>query len=87
MKLEDFLLQSEQDQEAYIAAAELNSSTVIDLTAERDSLKTENEKLSGSVKALTEELKKVKETNYTLARHIDAADQMDPEEIINNMFK
>lgn len=41
-----------------------------ELTAERDSYKTENEKLTDAEKDLREELRKTKELNFTLSRHV-----------------
>ena len=43
---------------------------IADLTAERDSFKSENEKLAGAEKELREELRKTKELNFTLSRHV-----------------
>ena len=88
MTLQEFNELSADDQEAYLTAAGINDTNVIDLTAERDSLQEENNTLKGSITALTNELKQVKTTNYTLSRQIDAQDTVrDPEEIINEMFK
>lgn len=88
MTLQEFMEMNADDQEAYITAAGVNDSNVIDLTAERDSLQEENKTLKGSITALTNELKQVKTTNYTLSRQIDAQETVrDPEDIINEMFK
>lgn len=87
MKREEFLLLTEAEQDALLTTAEADSKLVSDLEAERDSFKSENEKLSGSVKALTEELKRVKESNYTLTRRLSIEDEKTPEEIINDLFK
>lgn len=88
MTLQEFNELSADDQEEYLTAAGINDKNVIDLTAERDSLQEENNKLKGSMTALTNELKQVKTTNYTLSRQIDAQETIqDPEEIINEMFK
>lgn len=43
---------------------------IADLTAERDSLKTENDQLRDQEKTRSEELRKTKELNFTLARNI-----------------
>ena len=65
-----------------------NEKVISDLTAERDSYKTENEKLLASNKELQESEKKLKETNFTLARHLDVSgEQKSAEEILNDMFK
>lgn len=49
---------------------ETQNKTIENLTAERDSFKSENEKLTADDKALREELRKTKELNFTLSRHV-----------------
>lgn len=49
---------------------ETQNQTIENLTAERDSFKSENEKLTANDKALREELRKTKELNFTLSRHV-----------------
>ena len=61
--------------------------TIKDLTAERDSLKTENEALAKARTEWETEEKKLKETNYTLARHINVASDKSVEELLNEAFK
>ena len=56
------------------------------LTAERDSFKAENEKLSASEKELREELKKTKELNFTLSRHV-SREQVDSEKVFADFIK
>ena len=58
---------TEQEMQALI---ENQNRQIADLTAERDSFKSENEKLSGTEKELREELRKTKELNFTLSRHV-----------------
>lgn len=58
---------TEQEMQALI---EDQNRQIADLTAERDSFRTENEKLSGTEKVLREELRKTKELNFTLSRHV-----------------
>lgn len=88
MTREEFLAMSEDDQTSYLAAADANAKLVPDLTAERDSFKTENEKLKTSAAETAKELKQVKETNYTLARKLSVEDtDTDPEEALYNLFK
>ena len=58
---------TEQEMQALI---EEQNKQIADLTAERDSFKSENEKLSGTEKELREELRKTKELNFTLSRHV-----------------
>lgn len=52
------------------ALIEQQNRDIADLTAERDSLKTENDQLRDQDKTRTEELRKTKELNFTLARNI-----------------
>ena len=58
---------TEQEMQALI---ENQNRQIADLTAERDSFRTENERLSGTEKELREELRKTKELNFTLSRHV-----------------
>lgn len=58
---------TEQEMQALI---ENQTKQIADLTAERDSFKSENEKLAGTEKELREELRKTKELNFTLSRHV-----------------
>lgn len=60
--------------------------TIESLTAERDSFKTENEKLTTSEKELREELKKTKELNFTLSRHV-SREQVDSEKVFADFIK
>ena len=56
------------------------------LTAERDSFKAENEKLLETEKELREELKKTKELNFTLSRHV-SREQIDSEKVFADFIK
>ena len=58
---------TEQEMQALI---EDQNRQIADLTAERDSFRSENEKLSGTENVLREELRKTKELNFTLSRHV-----------------
>lgn len=62
--------------------------TLEDITAERDSFKNENEDLIKTKSELTEELKKTKEMNFTLARKVNIENKRESaEDILHNMFK
>lgn len=62
--------------------------TLEDVTAERDSFKNENEKLKNDNIEKTEELKKTKEMNFTLARKVNTETKRESaEDILHNMFK
>lgn len=56
------------------------------LTAERDSFKAENEKLLETEKELREELKKTKELNFTLSRHV-SREPVDSEKVFAEFIK
>ena len=57
-----------------------------DLTAERDSLQEENERLRTASQEAQKELAETKKMNFTLARQIDRQPAKSAEEIINEMF-
>lgn len=83
MTYDEFKSLSEDEQRAsYIESAALD-----DLTAERNSFKTENEELSKSVAEMKEELRKTKELNYTLSRKLSVEPKKSAEEILNELFK
>ena len=83
MTYEEFRALSEDDQRA----AYIESGTVDDLTAERDSFRTENETLTAENKRLQEELRKTKELNFTLARKVSTEPKKSAEEVLNELFK
>ena len=87
MELNDFLKLTEEEQTALLKAAEEHEAEIMDLTAERDSLKTENEKVNGLIAAVRSELQKTKEVNYTLARQVKREPEKDTETLIHDMFK
>lgn len=64
------------------------SKTLLELTAERDSLKTENEDLRAAKEAAIAEAAKAREMNYTLSRqlNIQGAAKKEPEAILADMF-
>lgn len=63
-------------------------STIENITAERDSFKIENETLLKENSDKSEELKKTKEMNFTLARKLDTSSKRESvEDILHNMFK
>lgn len=83
MTYDEFKSLSEDEQRA----AYTESSSLDDLTAERDSFKTENEALTKSVNKMKEELRKTKELNFTLSRKLSVEPKRSAEEILNEMFK
>lgn len=87
MKLEEFNNLSDEEKTTFLSAIEGNEKTISDLTAERDSLKTENESLNKQVSDVNKELKATKEMNFTLARKIQAPAKKDAEETLNEFMK
>lgn len=61
--------------------------TIADLEAERNSLKDENERLIKEGRERSEELRKTKELNFTLARQAGRdSDRKSAEDILSEMF-
>lgn len=87
MDIEKFKTLSEEEQKAFFAAAAEKDKQISDLTAERDSFKTENEALKElNTKAKTE-LKATKELNFTLSRKINTDTHSDPDEVFYKFIK
>lgn len=74
---------TEQEMQALI---EEQNRQIADLTAERDSFKSENETLSGTEKELREELRKTKELNFTLSRHV-SRESVNTEKVFADFIK
>lgn len=87
MKLEDFNKLTEEEKAAILKTAEEDAGRVTDLTAERDSLKNENDTLKETVTKNNEELAKTKELNFTLARRMDGKPKSDPEKVLMDFIK
>ena len=87
MKLEDFNNLTDEEKATYLSSAEATAKQVDDLTAERDSFKTENEELSNRLSSSSQELKATKELNFTLARKVNVAENKDPEQVIYEFMK
>ena len=87
MKLEDFNNLTDEEKSAFLAGADGYVKQIEDLTAERDSFKTENETLTKSVESTQKELKATKELNITMARKINVGAKEDPETTIYNFMK
>lgn len=71
-------------EELYQAAAE----SITELTAERDSLKSENDQLRAARDQAITDGQKAREMNYTLSRQLDisAKQAKQPEDILADMF-
>ena len=78
---------TEEEIQALQTDLEEKTNEIANLTAERDSLKEENEKLSGEMKEREKELAETKKLNFTLARQVDRGPKTGVEEVINSLFK
>ena len=89
MNRDDFLSLSEEEQAAFLQSQEDTAAKILDLEAEMDSFKSENQTLKTEREKLEKELKSTKELNFTLARRIDnsAGNNKSAEEIMNELFK
>ena len=86
MKLDDFKTLSDSDKENYLSSIETTQRSLDDLTAERDSFRTENDDLKKQLEANGKELKATKEMNFTLARKINTAPQEDDDTTLLNFI-
>ena len=87
MLLEDFNALSDEQKTAYLSGIETDQKKIEDLTAERDSFKTENDTLRSQVEQTNKELKATKELNFTMARKINIGTKDDPDTTIFNFMK
>ena len=87
MKLEDFNNMSDEEKSSYLAGVESDQQTITDLTAERDSFKTENDSFRKQLETANTELKATKEMNFTLARKINTEPKKDPETQLHDLIK
>jgi uncharacterized FlaG/YvyC family protein len=87
MNIEEFNALSEEQKVSFLASVETNEKTISDLTAERDSFKTENDQLNKMVEQTNKELKATKELNFTMARKINVGPKDDPETTLFNFMK
>ena len=86
MKYEDFKALTEEEQQAAFTALDEKGILFDDMEAERDSFKTENEKLRAEISEVKTEMKKTKELNFTLARQFKSEPEKSAEDILHEMF-
>ena len=86
MLRDDFMSLTEEEQTAVLQKFDALGKDFVDVTAERDSLKTDYDKQVTLISELKNELKKTKEVNYSLARQI-TREEKEPEELLHDMFK
>lgn len=87
MNLEEFNALSDEQKSNYLSGIETDQKRIEDLTAERDSFKTENDSLRSQVESTNKELKATKELNFTMARKINVGSKEDPETTLFNFMK
>lgn len=87
MKLEDFNSLSDEEKATYLSSIESTQKQLEDVTAERDSFRSENDGLLEQAAANSKELKATKELNFTLARKINVSPVEDDETTIYNFMK
>lgn len=87
MKLDEFNALTDEEKTVYLTSIEETQKSIDDLTAERDSFKTENETLRTQLESNNKELKATKEMNFTLARKINTEPEKDPETQLINFIK
>ena len=87
MLLENFNALSDEEKTNYLNSIETDQKKIEDLTAERDSFKTENDNLRSQVEQTNKELKATKELNFTMARKINIGSKDDPETTLYNFMK
>ena len=82
MKLEDFNNLSDEEKSAFLDGASASNRQIEDLTAERDSFKSENATLKQQAAADSKELKATKEMNFTLARRLNVTEETKDDETL-----
>ena len=87
MNLEDFNALTDEEKQTYLSSFDNAQKSIDDLTAERDSFKTENETLAKQIEQNNKELKATKELNFTLARKVDVGKKEDPETALYKFMK
>lgn len=87
MTYEDFKTLTEEEQKTIFTAMDEKGVLYDDMEAERDSYKSENERLAAENKEVKGEIKKTKELNFTLARQVKTEPAKSAEDILHDMFK
>lgn len=87
MNFDDFNKLSDEEKAAFFETTATNAKQLEDLTAERDSLKNENDQLNTQIANNSKELKATKELNFTLARKINVSESKDDETILYEFMK
>lgn len=86
MNVEEFNNLSDEQKAAFLSSVDSTAKQLEDITAERDSFKSENDSLKESAASTEKELKATKELNFTLARKVKT-DPVDEETALYNFIK
>lgn len=86
MTYDEYKTLTEEEQSALYTSLDEKGILFDDMEAERNSFKTENEKLKTELLELKAEMKKTKELNFTLARSVQTEKPKSAEDIIHEMF-
>lgn len=87
MTYDDFKTLTEEEQRTIFSAMDEKGILYDDMEAERDSYKSENERLQAENTEVKGEIKKTKELNFTLARQVKTEPAKSAEDILHEMFK
>lgn len=88
MKLDEFNALTDEEKATFLSSIESTQKSIEDLTAERDSFKSENDDIKAQLENSNKELKATKEMNFTLARKISTAESpKDDEQILYEFMK
>lgn len=86
MTFEEYTSLDDTEKKAVFDSLTEANAKLTDTEAERDSFRSENDKLIADAKDLKEELRKTKELNFTLARNNGRDEAPSAEDILHNMF-
>lgn len=75
------------NEEELQATIDSQAEEIRNLTAERDSLREENETLKSAAVKTADELAETKKLNFTLARQVDTGNKVDPDSVLAEMLK
>lgn len=88
MNIEEFNKLSDEEKTAYFDTVNTHEKSIVDLTAERDSLKKELEEKRIVIEEGKKDLAATKELNYTLARKMNTqSERKSFEETLHECFK
>lgn len=87
MTYEEFKALSEDEQQTAFTSLQTDSDSFLNMKAELESFKVDNDGYIAENKKLLDELQKTKEMNFTLSRKMNlGAEKKAPEDILHDMF-